>query len=233
MPRYVALIPAAGTGSRFGNGRPKQYLDLLGKPMLAYSVEALARHPRISTVMVVISPDDTWFQQFDWDVSGVKLQFHRVGGATRAQSVRNGLEALDDEVGADDWVLVHDAARPCLATELLDRLIEGVGDDAIGGLLAVRIADTLKSADESNRVASTQSREGLWGAQTPQMFRRSLIERAMREMQSADVTDESSAVEWLGFQPLLIESSVENLKVTFPADRQLAETILKARMDGH
>ena len=231
MPRYVALIPAAGTGSRFGNGRPKQYLDLLGKPMLAYSVEVLARHPQISAVAVVISPGDSWFQQFDWDVSGVKLQFHRVGGSTRAQSVRSGLQALGEDVGADDWVLVHDAARPCLSTELLDRLIDGVGDDAIGGLLAVRIADTLKSADESNRVSSTPSREGLWGAQTPQMFRRSLIERALTEMQSADITDESSAIEWLGFQPLLIESSVENLKVTYPSDQQLAETILKARRE--
>ena len=233
MPRYVALIPAAGTGSRFGNGRPKQYLDLLGKPMLAYSVETLARHPKISEVSVVISPDDTWFQQFDWDVSGVKLQFHRVGGTSRVQSVIRGLQTLGEDIGADDWVLVHDAARPCLSMELLDCLIDGVGDDAIGGLLAVRIADTLKSADEGNRVSGTRSREGLWGAQTPQMFRRGLIERALSEMQSADITDESSAVEWLGFQPLLIESSVENLKVTFPADRQLAETILESRMNEY
>ena len=197
--------------------------------MLAHSIEVLAGHPRISAVSVVISSGDRWFQQFDWNVSGVKLQFHRVGGATRAQSVSSGLNALGEDVDPDDWVLVHDAARPCLSTELLDRLIEGVGDDAIGGLLAVRVADTLKIADESNRVSATRPREGLWGAQTPQMFRRGLLERALIEMQSADTTDESSAVEWLGFQPLLIESSVENLKVTFPGDHHLAETILKAR----
>ncbi len=229
MTRYVALVPAAGTGTRFGNGRPKQYVDLLGKPMLAHSVEMLGRHPRISAVAVVISADDTWFQRFDWEVSGAKLQFHRVGGQTRAQSVRNGLLALDGDVGSDDWVLVHDAARPCLSVELLDRLIDGVGDDAIGGLLAVRIADTLKSVDDSNRVNGTRSREGLWGAQTPQMFRRGLLERALTEMQSNEVTDESSAVEWLGFQPLIIESVAENLKVTFPGDHKLAETILGAR----
>jgi len=229
MTRYVALIPAAGAGSRFGNDRPKQYTDMLGKPMLAHSIAVLARHPRISAVSVVISSNDTWFQQFDWDVSGVKLQFHRVGGTTRAQSVRSGLQALNGDIGPDDWVLVHDAARPCLSIELLDRLIEGVGDDAIGGLLAVRIADTLKSADEGNRVSATRSREGLWGAQTPQMFRRGLLERALSEMQSGEITDESSAVEWLGFQPLLIESALENLKVTFPGDHKLAETILKAR----
>jgi 2-C-methyl-D-erythritol 4-phosphate cytidylyltransferase len=127
-------------------------------------------------------------------------------------------------------VLVHDAARPCLSIELIDRLIGEVGDDAIGGLLAVQVADTLKAADESNRVSATRSRHRMWSAQTPQMFRRSLIERALSEMQSADVTDESSAVEWLGFQPLLVESSVENLKVTYPGDRQLAEAILRARM---
>jgi len=229
MSRYVALIPAAGSGSRFGNECPKQYMDLLGKPMLAHSIEVLARHPRISAVAVVISSNDTWFQHFDWNVSGVKLQFHRVGGKTRAQSVGSGLKALSEDVGPDDWVLVHDAARPCLSIELLDRLIEGVGDDAIGGLLAVRIADTLKAADESNRVSATRSREGLWGAQTPQMFRRGLLERALSEMQGPDITDESSAVEWLGFQPLLVESTVENLKVTFPEDHQLAETILKTR----
>lgn len=231
MTRYVALIPAAGTGSRFGNGRPKQYLDLLGKPMLAHSIEVLASHPRISSVSVVIAPSDTWFQKFDWDGSTVKLQFLRVGGATRAQSVANGLRALGDDVGEDDWVLVHDAARPCISRELLDWLIDGVGDDAIGGLLAVRVADTLKLADQGNRVTATRSRDGLWGAQTPQMFRRGLLGRALSEMHEGDVTDESSAIEWLGFHPLLIESAAENLKVTYPNDYALAETILKARRD--
>jgi len=229
MTRYVALIPAAGTGTRFGNDRPKQYLDLLGKPMLAHSIEVLASHPRISAVSVVISPEDSWFQKFDWDGTAVKLQFFRVGGATRAQSVANGLQALGEDVSEDDWVLVHDAARPCLSHELLDRLIAGVGDDAIGGLLAVRVADTLKSSDEGNRVVATRSRDGLWGAQTPQMFRRGLLERALNKMHESDITDESSAIEWMGFQPMLIESAVSNLKITYPGDHALAETILKAR----
>jgi 2-C-methyl-D-erythritol 4-phosphate cytidylyltransferase len=215
MPRYVALIPAAGSGSRFGDGRPKQYMDLLGKPMLAYSVEALARHPRISAISVVVAPNDGWFREYDWCATGASLQFHPVGGATRAHSVSNGLQAFAG-VGADDWVLVHDAARPCLSAQLLDRLIDGVGEDAVGGLLAMPVADT-------------RPREGLWGAQTPQMFRRGLLERALAGMHSDEVTDESSAVEKLGLQPLLIESSAENLKVTFPADRVLAETILQAR----
>jgi len=230
MPRYVALIPAAGAGSRFGNERPKQYMDLLGKPMLAHSIETLSQHPRISAVSVVIAPGDSWFQQFDWNAGGVKLQFHRVGGPSRAESVLRGLKALGEDVGEDDWVLVHDAARPCLSIELIDRLIDEVGDDAIGGLLAVRVADTLKTADDGNRVRATRSRDGMWSAQTPQMFRRSLIERALSEMQSADVTDESSAVEWLGFQPLLVESSSENLKVTYQADQKLADMILRSRV---
>jgi 2-C-methyl-D-erythritol 4-phosphate cytidylyltransferase len=231
MTRYVALVPAAGAGSRFGSERPKQYTDLLGKPMLAHSVEVLARHPRISAVAVVVAGADQWFQQFDWDVSTAKLQFHCVGGATRAESVRNGLAALDRDIGTDDWVLVHDAARPCLSTQLLDRLIEGIGEDAIGGLLAVRVADTLKTADSSNRVGGTRPRDGLWGAQTPQMFRRGLLERALTEMQTTEATDESSAIEWLGLQPLLVESATENLKVTVPDDYRLAETILKARIE--
>ena len=232
MTRCVALIPAAGTGSRVGDGCPKQYMTLLGKPMLAYSIDILANHPRIAAVYVVISSEDSLFQSFEWDVSGAELPVLRVGGATRAQSVTNGLRAMGDAVGPDDWVLVHDAARPCLSSELLGRLIDGVGDDDVGGLLACRIADTVKSADAHDRVKETRPRDGLWGAQTPQMFHRGLLERALSEAESDKITDESSAIELLGLQPLLIESNAENLKVTFPSDLQLAEKILKARKDN-
>ena len=231
MTRCVALIPAAGTGSRLGDHCPKQYLTLLGKPVLAYSIEVLASHPRISSVFVAISPEDNWFERFDWNVSGAQLQECRVGGATRSQSVANGLEAMGDEVGTDDWVLVHDAARPCLSSELLDRLVQGVGDDDVGGLLATRVADTLKSAGGNDRVTDTRPREGLWAAQTPQMFRRALLQRALSEAASETLTDESSAIERIGLQPMLIESDAMNLKVTFPGDLQLAEMILKARKD--
>jgi 2-C-methyl-D-erythritol 4-phosphate cytidylyltransferase len=232
MTRCVALIPAAGTGSRLGDGCPKQYMKLLGKPMLAYSITVLANHPRIAAVFVVISREDTLFQSLDWDVSEAKVQVLRAGGATRSQSVANGLRALGDDVGADDWVLVHDAARPCLSSELLDRLIDGVGVDDVGGLLATRIADTIKTADSDNRVMETRPRDGLWGAQTPQMFRRGLLESALSKVQSDQVTDESSAIERLGLQPLLIESDTDNLKVTFSGDLRLAEAILKARKDN-
>ena len=230
--RCVALIPAAGTGSRVGDGCPKQYLTLLDKPMLSYSIEVLLNHPRISAVFVVISPEDIWFQRFDWGGFGTDLAIDRVGGATRAQSVANGLRAMGDAVGPDDWVLVHDAARPCLSSELLDRLIDRVGEDDVGGLLACRVADTLKSADTHDRVSETRPRDGLWRAQTPQMFRRGLLERALSEVDAGDITDDASAVERLGYRPMLIESDVENLKVTFAADLHLAETILKSRKDN-
>lgn len=197
--------------------------------MLSYSVEVLLNHPRISAVFVVISPEDNWFQRFDWSSFGTDLTIVRVGGATRAQSVANGLRAMGDAVGPDDWVLVHDAARPCLSSELLDRLIDRVGEDDVGGLLACRVADTLKSADTHDRVSETRPRDGLWRAQTPQMFRRGLLERALSEVDAGDITDDASAVERLGYQPLLIESDVENLKVTFAGDLRLAETILKSR----
>ena len=231
MMRCVALIPAAGTGSRVGDGCPKQYMTLLGKPMLAYSMRVLVNHPRVSAVFVVISPVDNWFQRFDWNVFGPDLQILRVGGATRSQSVANGLRAMGDAVGPDDWVLVHDAARPCLSIELLNRLIDGVGDDAAGGLLACRITDTIKSADTHNRVNETRPRDGLWSAQTPQMFTRGLLERALSDADTDEITDDASAVERLGYQPLLIESDVENLKVTYTGDLHLAETILKSRKD--
>jgi 2-C-methyl-D-erythritol 4-phosphate cytidylyltransferase len=230
--RCVALIPAAGTGSRVGDGCPKQYLTLLDRPMLSYSVEVLLNHPRISAVFVVISPEDDWFQRFDWRIFGTDLTIVRVGGATRSQSVANGLHAMGDAVGLDDWVLVHDAARPCLSNELLDRLIDRLGKDDVGGLLACPIADTIKSADTYNRVTETRPRDGLWGAQTPQMFRRGLLERALSETDASGITDEASALERLGYQPLLIESEMENLKVTFAGDLRLAETILKSRKDN-
>ncbi len=232
MMRCVALIPAAGTGSRVGDECPKQYLTLLGKPMLAYSIEVLINHPRIATVFVVVAPEDSWFERFNWSEFGSELQVVRVGGATRSKSVTRGLKAMGDAVSPDDWVLVHDAARPCLSNTLLDRLIAGIGEDDVGGLLACRIADTIKSADTHHRVIETRSRHGLWGAQTPQMFRRGLLERALSAVDSEEITDDASAVEQLGYQPLLIESEVENLKVTYAGDLRLAQTILESRRDN-
>jgi 2-C-methyl-D-erythritol 4-phosphate cytidylyltransferase len=229
MARCVALIPAAGTGSRMGDDRPKQYLPLLGRPLLGWAIEALASYRRIDAVYLVLAPQDQWFDRFDWPAAGKRLKAFRVGGETRAQSVANGLDALAPEVGADDWLLVHDAARPCLSAALLDRLVCAVMEDAVGGLLAIRVSDTLKRADADSRIVSTEPRDGLWQAQTPQMFRRALLQRALAGIDPRFATDEASAVERLGMKPLLVESSVENIKVTVPEDLKLAEAILKNR----
>lgn len=229
MPRCVALIPAAGTGSRMGDGRPKQYLPLLGRPLLAWPIETLAAHPKIDAIYVVLARQDTWFERFEWPVGGKRLSAARVGGETRAQSVVGGLDAIAPEVDVEDWVLVHDAARPCLSAALLERLIASVIDDAVGGLLAIRVADTLKRGDADSRAVATEARDGLWRAQTPQMFRRGLLQRALATIDPRVATDEARAVEQLGLKPLLVESSAENMKVTVPDDLRLAEAILKAR----
>ncbi len=226
MPNYYALIPAAGFGSRMGGETPKQYLSVLGRPLIHYAVAALCRHAMISRVYVVLAPEDRLWKSCDWTAFAGKLKPLYCGGAERFESVRNGLDAIRDEVGSDDWVLVHDAARPGLNGELLDRLIGEVGDDPFGGLLAMPVADTLKRADAGNRVLRTEPRDKLWQAQTPQMFRYGLLQRALSLLDGAVVTDEAQAVELLGFQARLVAGDVTNFKVTYPQDIKLAELIL-------
>lgn len=226
MPNYYALIPAAGFGSRMGGGIPKQYLSILGRPLIHYAVAALCRHAMISRVYVVLAPEDPLWKSYDWSAFAGKLKPLYCGGAERFESVRNGLDAIQGEVGFEDWVLVHDAARPGLSSELLDRLIDEVGDDPFGGLLAVPVADTLKRADADNRVLRTESRDKLWQAQTPQMFRYSLLQRALSLLDGAAVTDEAQAVERMGFQAKLVGGDMTNFKVTYPQDIKLAELIL-------
>jgi 2-C-methyl-D-erythritol 4-phosphate cytidylyltransferase len=149
------------------------------------------------------------------------------GGATRAESVRNGLAALRGELTADDWVLVHDAVRPCLPQDALRRLLHEVGDDAVGGLLAIPVADTLKREDGQGKVAATEPRAGLWLAQTPQMFRYGVLWDAYQASGGLDATDEAEAVEKIGMQPKLVPGSIANFKITFPADLVIAEAILR------
>ena len=226
MPNYYALIPAAGFGSRMGGETPKQYLSVLGRPLIHYAVAALCRHAMISRVYVVLAPEDQLWKSYDWTAFAGKLKPLYCGGAERFESVRNGLDAICDEVGFEDWVLVHDAARPGLSGELLDRLIGEVGEDPFGGLLAVPVADTLKRADADNRVLRTESRDKLWQAQTPQMFRYSLLQRSLSLLDGAVVTDEAQAVERMGFQAKLVAGDMTNFKVTYPQDIKLAEMIL-------
>ncbi len=223
-PRFIALVPAAGSGSRMGSDRPKQYLPLLDRPLLWHTLAALHREPRLSMVVVVTAPDDPWFDRFDWD--GLpRLRRSRNGGQTRAESVRNGLLSLAEELSDDDWVLVHDAARPCLAPDDLGNLIDTLQNDEVGGLLAQRVSDTVKEADEYGRIRATRSRERLWLAQTPQMFRyRLLVDAHTGPLDN--VTDEASAVERLGMAPKLVAGSRDNIKVTYPEDLPLATFLL-------
>ena len=236
---YHALVPAAGSGSRMGalSGRalPKQYLPLAGEPMIRHALTTLCATPAIAHVFVVLAPDDTHWPEPAMATLGPKLRVLRCGGDTRAQSVANGLRAMAGELGGeaeigDDWVLVHDAARPCLTVAMVENLIAEVGEDDAGGLLAVPVADTLKRSDENGRVHQTVPREGLWQAQTPQMFRHRLLLDALDF--APQVTDEASAIETLGLLPRLVAADASNLKVTYPLDLQLAEWILRSREKG-
>jgi 2-C-methyl-D-erythritol 4-phosphate cytidylyltransferase len=226
-PRYFALIPAAGVGERMKAGCPKQYLPLAGKLMLLHVLDTFASAPAIAHTFVVVDAKDGYIDEV---MSGARHLGGRVtvvykGGATRHQSVLNGLEAMRDQIGDDDWVLVHDAARPGLTVALIDRLVDALHNDEIGGLLALPVVDTLKLSDTDSRAEATVPRDRLWAAQTPQMFRYALLRRALE--QAVEVTDEASAVEALGLKPKLVEGSHRNFKITLPHDVALAELHLK------
>jgi len=223
--RCVGLIPAAGQGARLGGETPKQYLDLAGRPMLAHAAAALLAHPAVDLAFVVLAPDDERWATHDWRGFGDRLAPLWCGGATRRDSVLNGLIAMANVVDPEDWVLVHDAARPCLAREDLGRLIDAVREDDVGGILAIPVADTLKRADGAERIAATEPRDGLWLAQTPQMFRHGTLLRAIGG--AGHVTDEASAVEAIGLRPRLVPGSARNIKVTFPGDAAMAVQLLR------
>jgi 2-C-methyl-D-erythritol 4-phosphate cytidylyltransferase len=226
-PHHFALIPAAGVGARIGADCPKQYMPLAGKLMLLHVLDTFASAPAIAHVYVVVSAEDGYIGDA---LAGANHLADRVtviykGGATRHQSVLNGLQAMREQVGDQDWVLVHDAARPGLTVDLIDRLIAALQGDPVGGLLALPVVDTLKRSDTDGRVQATVARDWLWAAQTPQMFRYALLRRALE--QAVDVTDEASAVEALGLKPALVEGSPRNFKITLPHDVALAELHLK------
>lgn len=229
LTSYYALVPAAGSGSRMGDAaaKPKQYLPLCGRPLIHHALATLCAVPRIARVFVVLSPDDGDWDGHDWSTLAPKLSPLFCGGGTRAESVRNGLRAIAGQVREQDWMLVHDAARPCLAPWHVDALIDAVGNDEAGGLLAMPVADTLKRADGEGRIAATVARDQLWQAQTPQMFRHKALRRALET--HAGVTDEAGAMELQGFRPRLVAADPTNLKVTYPLDLQLAGWILQHR----
>jgi 2-C-methyl-D-erythritol 4-phosphate cytidylyltransferase len=224
-PRYIALVPAAGVGARMGAGSPKQYLPIGGKPMLRHTLDAFVTSPLIAHTYVVVSVDDGYI---DSVVPPDRVTVLRCGGASRLESVRNGLWALENELHANDWVLVHDAARPGLNGELIERLIRETGDHPAGGLLALPVVDTVKRF--VNDEVATVSRDGLWLAQTPQMFRFRLLADALEAATDPSaITDDASAVEALGLAPKLVEGHPRNFKVTLPSDIKIAEMYLAAQ----
>lgn len=231
-PRCWAVVPAAGIGQRMGGETPKQYMPLLGRPIIAHTLARFCDHARIAGVVVALAADDRWW-------SGVEATFAHppmtvIGGRQRRDSVLRGLEALADRADPADWVLVHDAVRPCLREEDVDRLIDALVDDEVGGLLAIPVKDTMKRASSDNRVRETVSRESLWHAQTPQMFRLGRLRDAMllSTDEDRDVTDEAQAMELTGARPRLVPGQEDNIKITRPEDLKLAEFILMNREDN-
>jgi 2-C-methyl-D-erythritol 4-phosphate cytidylyltransferase len=210
-------------------GSPKQFQPLAGKPMLWHALQALDIVP-VEMIFVVLAKDDREFRAQDWSAFEGRIEPLYCGGATRAESVHNGLIAAMAGIDADDWVLVHDAARPCLPRADLERLIAECSADAIGGILALPVAETVKrvAKDEAGvaRIAKSEDRSQLWLAQTPQMFRVGLLAQALHAAKG-EVTDEASAVEQLGLQPRLVTGSRRNIKVTYAEDLAIAEAILR------
>ncbi|MEE4300931.1 MAG: 2-C-methyl-D-erythritol 4-phosphate cytidylyltransferase [Pseudomonadales bacterium] len=234
--RFWCVVPAGGSGSRFGAAVPKQYLSLAGRPLLCWSLDALAAAGP-EAIVLVVAPDDAHATGLPALADCVRIIAD--GGATRAESVLAGLRALAGQAAPDDWVLVHDAARPCLDPALVARLLEAVAGHADGGLLARPVAETVKEAcigeDSTAQVRRTLDRDGLWLAQTPQAFRHGALLGALEAALAAGVavTDEASAIEHAGGRPLLVPGARANLKVTRPEDLPLAEFWLaRTRTDG-
>jgi len=234
VSRLVALIPAAGGGSRFGGEAPKQYALLGGRALLARTLDRLAAALSPFDVVVALAPEDSHYDAVVGARAGVVAL--RCGGDTRAATVANALAELASRCADDDWVLVHDAARPCVPVDAVLRLCAELARDPVGGLLAIPVADTLKreDGDEPGRVGATESRAALWQAQTPQMFRFGVLRAALALPDALEATDEAQAVEALAAtgacgRPRLVVGSAQNIKVTYPSDLTLAAAIIAAQ----
>ncbi len=222
-----AVVPAAGGGARMRADRPKQYLPLLGRPILLHTLERLGSYPPLRGVLVGIAPDDVYWPTLPGPIP--KLLGTCPGGATRADTVLNGLRALAGHATPDDWVLVHDAARPCVRHADINTLLAAIAGHANGGLLAVPVGDTVKRADHNGCVEETVSRAGLWRALTPQVFRLGALTLALENAQRAgvEITDEAAAMEYSGARPRLVRGHADNIKITVPEDLALAELYLR------
>lgn len=230
MTRRFALIPAGGSGSRMGTDTPKQYLPLNGRSVLSHTLHALATVAAIEKILLVVAGTDEYIDDEPLAAWGERVQLARVGGVTRAHTVRNGLKLLRGQCAPDDWVLVHDAARPCVRPADVARLIDELNLDAVGGILAQPMADTVKRSDALGRIAATVPRSQLWRAQTPQMFRVQVLLDAL-ELQP-EVTDEAQAIEALGLAPKLVAGAATNIKITYPEDLALASLILTSQAEN-
>ena len=224
-----AILPAAGSGRRMGLNTPKQYLDLNGVPVIVHSLQKLASIPAIRKIVVVLHPDDTYFSTLK--LSNFEEIITTQGGSERFQSVLNGLLHLTGIAGEDDWVLVHDAVRPCVRAADIQLLIDQLAHHSVGGLLGFPVVDTLKQVNDRDEVEHTVDRSRYWQAQTPQMFRYGLLVKALRELivQSLEVTDEAGAIERLGLRPQMVIGHSDNIKITHAADLSMAGNILAAQ----
>jgi 2-C-methyl-D-erythritol 4-phosphate cytidylyltransferase len=216
----IAIVPSGGSGSRFGAAVPKQYSMIAGRKVIEHTLAALLTCPEIEHVVVNVQHDDAHIEDTATATEFASVTFLRSAGATRAETVQNALAAISKRVKRDAWVLVHDAARPCVLASDVARLFALAGAHSVGGLLASPVTDTLKRATRENEVAETVPRADMWRAQTPQMFRYETLVHALSC--SPDVTDEGQAIEALGMSPLIVEGSARNIKITQPEDAALA-----------
>lgn len=228
--RYWGVIPAAGVGKRMGSDIPKQYLPLNGRTVIEETVDRLLNHPMLDGLFIALGKDDGWWNGTEYadhpDVVRVE------GGNERCFSVLNALSVLRERAAVDDWVLVHDAARPCIRRQDISKLVEILREHPVGGLLGMPVRDTMKRTDEVSIVVETVDRNNLWHAYTPQMFRLEALYQALSGALESEVlvTDEASAMEWAGHTPLMVEGHSDNIKITHPQDLQLAEFYLQQQL---
>jgi len=230
--RRWAVVRAAGRGERVGAGPPKQYRCVIDRTVLEWSIDALLAERRIDTVVVALAPGDRRWRRLAHAKNARVMTC--IGGKKREHSLSSALDALQGRAADRDWVVAHDAARPCLHARDLARLLDEVDGDPVGGLLAVPVSDTLKRDEGDGRSRGTVDRANLWRALTPQVFRYGVLRRALALCvdRNRAVTDEASAVECLGLKPLLVHGRTDNIKITHPEDLAIAEALLRARRRG-
>ncbi|WP_417541441.1 2-C-methyl-D-erythritol 4-phosphate cytidylyltransferase [Methylophaga thalassica] len=228
-----AVVPAAGIGSRMQAEIPKQYLLIDDKPVLQLTLERLASHPAIEGIVIALAENDQWWPSLSLSLS-CELLIAK-GGKDRSDSVSNALKLLQQHIEHNPWVLVHDAARPCLRHADIDAMLDTLADDAVGGILGIPVSDTVKRVDANNMIQETVCRQGLWRAATPQMFRLAPLSEALTSAaeKSLAVTDEASAIELAGYQPRMVEGHSDNIKITVPQDLALAALYLRQQAGGN